>query len=419
MVPRLFTPLLLEYLQTFPVVAVVGSRQVGKSTLVRQPTIGAGRRYVTLDDFGALSVALSDPRGFLSPDGPVTIDEVQMAPVLLREIKRLVDEDRQPGRFLLTGSADLDRCADISSALAGRVGVLRLPPISVAEEHGADGWRAWLAATATGDLDAAFMRRESEPFAMERILSGGYPGSLLARSARTRELWMDSFRTTYLERDLRRISDIGNLAEFSRLMQLSAAATGGLLNQANLARDAGMSAATAGRHLSILEASFLLTRLPPFFANIGKRMVKAPKLFWNDTGLAAHLCGFSSLEVLQADPRMLGRLFETLVMMEVQALLPLAAEPARIFHVRAHDGLEVDGLVAVGTRHLPFEIKASQTVTASDAASLERWIALNPGHGPGIVIHAGSAYLPLSKNVRAISASALFCVASASLPTTP
>jgi predicted AAA+ superfamily ATPase len=342
-------------------------------------------------------------------DGPLTIDEVQMAPVLLREIKRLVDADRRPGRFLLTGSADLDHCADISYVLAGRVGILRLPPIAMAEEHQASGWRAWLDAANVRSLDKSFSRCRAPAFDMGRIVTGGYPGSLLAPSARARSLWLDSFRTTYLERDLRRISDIGNLAEFARLMQLCAAATGGILNQANMARDAGMSPATAGRHLSILESSFLITRLPPYFANIGKRMVKAPKLFWNDTGLAAHLCGFPTPAALRADPRMSGRLFETLVIMEVQSLLPLSDEPAQLFHVRTHDGLEVDGLVALGQRRLPFEIKASQTVTAADAAPIERWLALNPGHGPGTIIHAGSDYLPLTKNVRAVPATALFC----------
>lgn len=138
-------------------------------------------------------------------------------------------------------------------------------------------------------------------------------------------------------------------------------------------------------------------------------MVKAPKLFWNDTGLAAHLCGFTSIESLRANSLMLGRFFETLVMMEVQALLPLSGELARLFHVRTHEGLEVDGLIEIGRRHLPFEIKASQTVTDSDAAPIERWIALNPGHGPGVVIHSGSDFLPLSKNVRAIPISSLFC----------
>jgi len=394
-------------LATFPVVAVVGSRQVGKSTLIRQPVIGRDRRYLTLDDVSLYSVAQEDPKGFLSADMVLSIDEVQLAPGLLREIKVQVDRDREAGRYLLTGSADLDHCADISSVLAGRVGILRLPPITMSEEYQAAGWREWMGTASVKALDRSFVGSRYERLPMERILSGGYPDSLLAATPRQRMLWMDSFRTTYLERDLRRISDIGNLGEFVRLMNLSAAATGSLLNQAHLARDAGMSPATAGRHFSILEASFLITRVPPFFANIGKRMVKAPKLYWNDVGLASHLCGISSVDALRGS-LMLGRLVETLLMMEIQALLPLADEPARLFHVRTHDGLEVDGLLEIGQRHLPLEIKASQTVTASDAAPIERWIALNPKHGPGIVIYLGEEYLTLSANVRAVPAGALF-----------
>jgi predicted AAA+ superfamily ATPase len=394
-------------LATFPVVAVVGSRQVGKSTLIQQPVIGGDRRYLTLDDVSAYSVAQADPKTFLDSDMPLSIDEVQLAPALLREIKLRVDHNRVPGRFLLTGSADLDHCADISSVLAGRVGILRLPPITMSEEHEATGWQEWMDATSVKSLDRAFAGKKYQPLPLERILSGGFPDSLLAPTPRQRMLWMDSFRTTYLERDLRRISDIGNLGEFARLMNLSAAATGSLLNQAHLARDAGMSPATAGRHLSILEASFLITRLPPFFANIGKRMVKAPKLYWNDVGLAAHLCGITSIEALRGGV-MLGRLVETLLMMEIQALLPLVETPVKLFHVRTHDGLEVDGLLEIGQRHLPLEIKASQTVTASDASPIERWIALNPTHGPGVVLYLGDEYLSLSPNVRAVPAWALF-----------
>jgi predicted AAA+ superfamily ATPase len=407
MIKRIFTGLLREMLATFPVVAVVGSRQVGKSTLIQQPAIAEGRRYLTLDDVSVYSVAQADPKTFLESDVPLSIDEVQLAPALLREIKLRVDREREPGRYLLTGSADLDHCADISSVLAGRVGILRLPPITMAEEHEATGWQDWMEATSVKSLDRAFSGKKFQSLPLDRILSGGFPGSLLASTARQRMLWMDSFRTTYLERDLRRISDIGNLGEFARLMNLSAAATGGLLNQAHLARDAGMSPATAGRHLSILEASFLITRLPPFFVNIGKRMVKAPKLYWNDVGLASHLCGISSIDALRTSP-MLGRFVETLLMMEIQALLPLAESPAKLFHVRTHDGLEVDGLVEIGQRHLPVEIKASRTVTASDAASIEKWISLNPTHGPGIILYPGEEYVSLSTNVRAVPASALF-----------
>lgn len=407
MIKRIFTSLLKEMLETFPVVAVVGSRQVGKSTLIQQPEIANGRRYLTLDDVSVYSVAQADPKSFLEGDRPLSIDEVQMAPALLREIKLRVDQKRAPGRFLLTGSADLDHCADISSVLAGRVGILRLPPITISEENEATGWRKWMASTGAKALDTAFAGKRYPSLPLERILSGGYPDSLLAASNRQRLLWMESFKTTYLERDLRRISDIGNLGEFVRLMNLCASSTGGLLNQAHLARDAGMSPATTGRHLSILEASFLITRLPPFFANIGKRMVKAPKLYWNDVGLSAHLCGITSTEALRGS-LMFGRFVETLLMMEIQAMLPLADEPARLFHVRTHEGLEVDGLLEIGQRHLPLEIKASKTVTASDAAPIERWLALNPKHGPGIVLYFGEDYLTLSKNVRAIPVGALF-----------
>jgi predicted AAA+ superfamily ATPase len=407
MIKRIFTPLLEEMLATFPVVAVVGSRQVGKSTLIQQPDITKGRHYLTLDDLSAYSVAQADPKGFLDGEKPLSIDEVQLAPALLREIKLLVDRKRVPGRFLLTGSSDLDHCADISSVLAGRVGILRLPPIAISEQHQAKGWRKWMASTSVKSLDTAFAGMRHPILPMERIVAGGYPDSLLAATDRRRMLWMESFKTTYLERDLRRISDIGNLGEFVRLMNLSAAATGCLLNQAHLARDVGMSPATAGRHLSILEASFLITRLPPFFANIGKRMVKAPKLYWNDVGLAAHLCGITSTEALRKS-MLYGRFVETLIMMEIQALLPLADEPARLFHVRTHDGLEVDGLLEIGQRHLPIEIKASKTVTASDAAAIEKWIGLNPKHGPGIVLHFGEDYVTLSKNVRGVPVGALF-----------
>lgn len=409
MIERFQETLLRELLGIFPVVAVVGPRQVGKTTLVTSKAIGTGRAYLSLDDIGLRSVAQSDPKAFLDRPDAITVDEVQLVPELLREIKRLTDKERKPGRFLLTGSADLDHCADLSAVLAGRVGVLKLPPITLAEETGAGGWREWLACKSTEELDRIFAGRTGTPFDFGRLIRGGFPLSLEARSARERTLWMESFRMTYLERDLRRISDIGNLAEFNLLMQMTAGITGCLLNQASLARDVGMSAATAGRHLSILEASLLIHRLPPYFANVGKRLVKSPKLYWTDTGLCAHLLGINEATDLDSPGGQLrGRLFETFVITEVLALLPLANPSARLFHLRTHDQLEVDGLIEQGPRKLLFEVKASRTVTSADAAPIERWMKLKPEHGPGIVIYAGETYQPLSTNVRAVPASLLF-----------
>lgn len=395
-------------LSSFPVVAVVGPRQVGKSTLVTRAPIAQGRVYLTLDDITTRSLAEEDPRSFLDRPQPLTIDEVQLVPGLLREVKLRIDRQRTAGRYLLTGSADLDHCADLAHVLAGRVGILQLPPICRSEETATQRWRAWLTATDAADLDAAFDGSEAQPFPFQRLLTGGFPLSLYANSDRARALWMESFRMTYLERDLRRISDIGNLADFNRLMQLAAVQTGTLVNQASMARDAGLSPATAGRYLSVLEASLLLRRIPPYFTNIGKRLVKSPKLFWTDTGLCAFLMGLGKLADLEREPHLRGRLFETFVCNEVRALLPFIDEPARLFHLRTHDRLEVDGLVEAGRRTLLFEAKASRTVTAADAAPLEKWMELNPGHGPAVVLYAGSAYQRLSRKVRAIPVSLLF-----------
>lgn len=413
MIARIYESLLKEQLGIFPVVAVVGPRQVGKSTLVTGDSIGAGRRYVTLDELASRGLAERDPGSLLEGNEPITIDEVQLVPGLLREIKLRVDEARIPGRYLLTGSADLNHCAELSSVLAGRVGVLRLPPITQSELCGATGWRNWLEVETTAELDEWFEGRRYPAFDWKRLPTGGFPLSILAQNDRERSLWMQAFQTTYLERDLRRLTDVGNLVDFARLMERSASATGTVLNQAQLARDVGMSPATAGRHLSLLEASLLTSRIPPYFANIGKRMVKSPKFIWQDTGLVAHLLGMTEVQSIRKDSTMAGRLFESFVLAEIQSLLPMVDPAARLFHVRTHDQLEVDGLVQTGRRFLPIEIKAGVSLSADQAKAINRWMDLNPGHGPGILIHAGTNYLRLSRHVRAVPVTALFGTVSA------
>lgn len=402
MIDRLYKNTLLEMLEIFPVVAVIGPRQVGKSTLVQLPEIQAGRRYISLDDLGQRSVAETDPKSFLGGEESLIVDEVQLVPGLLREIKRLVDIRRTPGRFLLTGSADLDHCADISHVLAGRVGLLRLPPLLLTEKRNGNLWKPLFTVESIEELEKQVRNVSVDSFRWEDLLSGGFPLSVESKSTRGRTHWFDSFQTTYLERDLRRVSDISNLADFVRLMKLSAAETGTLLNQAHLARAAGLKPMTAGRYLSVLEASLLIEKIPPFVTNIGKRFVKSPKLYWTDTGLCAFLNGFTHVDQLKESHTYKGRFFESLVMMEMKGLLPLLEEPASLFHLRTHDQLEIDGLLQVGRRQVLIEVKASQTVTAKDAAPIEKWLTLQPKPGFGVVIYAGTEVFRLSSHVLAL-----------------
>jgi predicted AAA+ superfamily ATPase len=401
MIYRVFTTRFLEMLNLFPVVAVIGPRQVGKSTLVLSEEISRGRQYITLDDLTSRTLAEQDPLALLDRTGPITIDEIELVPQLLRGIKQQVDRQRSAGRYLITGSADLNYCADLSHILAGRVGILPLPPITYFEERGPTGVPLWAYLLHRGRVDPMVIQEARiEDFNWNRIVTGGFPLSLLAENESQRVLWMESFRSTYLERDLRRISDIGHLAEFARLMELSAIRTAQVLNQAELARDAGLSPATMGRYLSILEASFLIHRLAPYYENIGKRLVKSPKLYWTDTGLVCHLLGIRASDL--SGHRMKGALFETFATAEIRSLLPLYLPQARLYYLRTHDGLEIDGLVQQGARLIPFEIKAAATVTANDADAIKRWMSLARREEVGLVLYAGTRVELVGRNIWAI-----------------
>lgn len=401
MIYRIYTARLLEMLNSFPVVAVIGPRQVGKSTLVLSKEISRGRQYVTLDDLTSRTFAERDPLALLEQTGRITIDEIQLAPQLLRGIKQQIDRQRSAGRYLITGSADLNYCADLSHTLAGRVGILPLPPITYFEERRGKGVPLWAYLLQKGRIDPIEIQKARvEDFDWTRIVTGGFPLSLTAENESQRVLWMESFRSTYLERDLRRISDIGHLAEFARLMELSAIRTAQVLNQAELARDAGLSPATTGRYLSILEASFLIHRLAPYYENIGKRLVKSPKLYWTDTGLVCHLLGIHASDL--AAHRMKGALFETFAIAEIRSLLSFYLPRARLYYLRTHDRLEIDGLVQQGTCLIPFEIKAAATVIADDGDAIKHWMSLARREGMGLVLYAGRRIELIGRNVWAV-----------------
>ena len=409
MIERIHQKRLLELLDLFPVVAVVGPRQVGKSTLVQHGPQLAGRRYCTLDDFDTLGLAEKDPLTLLGGGGWLTVDEVQRCPSLLRVIKAEVDRDRQPGRFLLTGSADLNLTAHLSRELAGRVGVLPLPPLMWRELEGRldpPVWLSWMDCSRVEDVEADVRQFVPRIPDTDAIFMGGYPLSVTAAQGQARRDWFTAYRFTYLERDVRQITNVGNLADFSRLFQTVAARSSQLLNIAALSRDVGLKASTAGRHLSVLEASFQIQLLAPWFSNLGKRLVKSPKVYWQDTGLLGHLLGVANWPDA-AKQSLDGPLFETFIMMEVAKQIDVFQPDLRLHFIRSHDGLEVDGLLLRGLKQLPFEIKASGTVRMEDAAPLEKYMDLSGVAPFGLVFYRGTDCRRLSRRVLAVPQTAL------------
>jgi len=399
--PRLLEPVVLEALGRFPVVVVTGARQTGKTTLVEGGVVGRGRTYRSLDDYDVLERAMSQPGGLLQDGERLTLDEVQRVPELLHAIKRDVDRSRRKGRFLLTGSANLLMMRRVSETLAGRAVYLALWPMTEAEKRGeadAGPWSSWIEARDAASARPRTARAGAESWPT-RALAGGYPVAALAAPAE-RAQWFDGYVRTYLERDLQEISAISSLADFRRLMKLAALRVGQMLNQTELARDAALSLATAHRYLNILETSYQIVRLPAFATSRTKRLVKTPKLYWTDTGLAAHLAGLGASAQPGDVP---GALLENLVLTQILAWRETVVPRPEVFYWRTHAGAEVDFVIESGRRLLPIEVKASTRVRLADAKGLDAFLEDHPKAAPfGVLLYGGREPLALSERVLAV-----------------
>ncbi|MGH8306550.1 MAG: ATP-binding protein [Steroidobacteraceae bacterium] len=292
--PRLVGTALSERLRVMPAVVVTGARQTGKSTLAEQLVPGA-RRYATLDDLDVLDVARRDPEILVGGPGAVTFDEVQREPELLRAVKRAIDRDRTPGRFLLAGSANLLLMRQVSESLAGRASYLTLWPMTRREQLGlgrCGRWEELLDTPDTGWLERLAGAKDSAEDWRALAVRGGFPTpALQLTTAADRRIWFDGYVRTYLERDLRDLASIGALPDFRRLMRAACLRMGQLVNQTELGRDVALPQPTVHRWLNLLETSYLLVRLPAYAVNRTKRLIKAPKIYWGDTGVALHLTG--------------------------------------------------------------------------------------------------------------------------------
>lgn len=406
---RNIIPLLDEALLDTPVVLVNGARQTGKSTLVRSGMLDdRGARYLTLDDAGVLAAAEADPAGFLSGlEGPIILDEVQRSPGLFPAIKAEVDRERRPGRFLLTGSANVLLLPGLSESLAGRMEILNLWALSQGEIESVE----------EGFIDNAFSgaslfaRVESEGTSklFERLLKGGYPEVLGRQSEARRRAWFGSYVTTILQRDVRDLSNIEGLTELPRLLSLLAARAASLVNYAELSRSASMPQSTLKRYISLLQATFLVQTLPAWSSNLGKRLVRSPKLLICDTGLISNLQGLST-ERLASEPVLAGPLLENFVAMELVKQATWSRTQPRLFHYRTHGGDEVDIVLEDATgRVVGIEVKAAATVGARDFKGLRSLAEAAGEHFQrGIVIYTGGADIPFGKNLHALPVSSLW-----------
>ncbi|HXO40531.1 MAG TPA: ATP-binding protein [Thermoanaerobaculia bacterium] len=396
--PREITPLLQEALGTLPVVVVTGLRQAGKTTLLATDPAFAGRRYLTLDDLTTLEAAERDPEALIAGDEPLTVDEVQRSPGLLLAVKRAVDRRREPGRFLLSGSANLALLGGVSESLAGRALYLTLHPFTRRERLGRTAESPFLVRfLAEPKLPASV---GSEPLSADEILAGGLPPVALGDVA-NRGLWFLGYEQTYLERDLRALSQVADLVAFRNLMRLAALRTGQLLNQSELARDARLPVSTVSRYLGLLEAAFVIVRLGPHLRSRATRLLKSPKIFVSDSGLAAHLVGATDLSP-EADEPMRGALLETYVYQNLAGILDAHLPQARLDYWSLQGRHEVDFVVSQGSRAVAIEVKSAARIGERDLAGLKALKAKTPGVRAGIVAYNGSEVLRLGDDLYAI-----------------
>ncbi len=430
---RNLMPLLQDALSDSPVVLLNGARQTGKTTLVQalaenqseenqareQPL---ARTYLSLDDAGVLSAARSDPAGFLAGfSGPLVIDEVQHAPELFPAIKSAVDKRREPGRFLLTGSANVLLLPRLSESLAGRMEILTLWPLAQTEiENKSENEKPAISRNHSlidllfGDtfsqlLAPGLLPEVPKADLIRRLVAGGYPEPLARVSEARHRAWFGSYLTTILQRDVRDMANIEGLTALPRLLSLLAARSGSLLNLADVSRTSGLAYTTLLRYMTLLEATFLVQLLPSWSANLGHRLVKSPKLLISDTGLAASLLGVTA-ERLAENGTLLGGLLETFVAMELRKAAGWSVEAVQLFHYRTQAGQEVDVLLENGMGQLVgVEVKASATVTSSDFKGL-RGIAEVTGDRfvRGVVLYTGSQVIPFGERLYALPMSALW-----------
>jgi uncharacterized protein len=398
---------LLEALADTPVVLVHGPRQSGKTTLCRQVAETRNYAYLSFDDDLQKAAAQADPVGFVAdlPD-KVILDEVQRVPELFTSLKAAVDNRWAPGRFILTGSANVLLVPRLGDSLAGRMEILRLHPLAQAELHGsADGL---LAALFSGRLSVGKEGARQGLALAERIAAGGYPAALMRHTMKRRTAWYRDYIETLVQRDVRDLARINALDALPRLLQMAAGQTARLLNVTDLAAPFQMSRPTIRDYITLLERVFLLDTLPPWHSNQLSRLIKTPKLHIGDTGLACVLLGMDGV-ALWEDRALYGQMLESFVFQELRRQASWYESPVRFFHFRTKEKVEVDVVMESAGKLVGVEVKASSTVTAGDFRGLKMLqSSVGKRFAVGCVLYDGDSVVRFGEGLYAVPISCLW-----------
>ena len=399
-------PRVVEALTDTPVVMISGPRQAGKTTLVRRIAANHGIRYLTLDDEITRLAAVEDPVGMIRAQDRAVIDEIQRAPQLLLAIKKTIDEDRRPGRFLLTGSANLMTLPAVTDSLAGRMETLSLLPLSQSEMHG--GTANWLDSVFSGRLPEPRMVLTGDEL-VEAVLRGGYPESVSRSTARRRTAWSRQYIDALIQRDVRDLAGVDRLDSLPRFLRALAQVSGQLCNYSQLGGQLLLDHKTAARYVGLFEQMFLLRRIDVYAANRLNRVVKTPKLQFIDSGLLATLLDFSPA-VARQDRSRFGNVLETFVYGELRKHATTADGDYQMLYYRDHDQYEVDVVIEnAGGQLIGVEVKAAASIKSSDLRGLKR-LASTAGDcfKMGVVLYDGEEIMPIGDRLCAVPISTLW-----------
>jgi uncharacterized protein len=405
MIRRHITDQVREALTDTPAVLVNGARQTGKSTLVQSEELGEqNRQYLTFDDSGILAAAKGDPNGFVAGLNPrVTLDEIQHVPELFPVIKAAIDRKRQPGRFLLTGSASVMLLPKLSEFLTGRMEVVTIWPFSQGEIHGK---KETFLDTLFSNHSVVWSGKTTpirQEELLETVLAGGYPLAIARHNASRRNAWFQSYIMSTLQRGIRDLANITDLTAVPRLLSVVAARAGGLLNFADLSRTVGLPQTTLKRYFALLESTFLVQLLRPWATNLGQRVIQTPKVYLNDTGLLSYLLGIT-VDRIKTEGTLAGAALENFVFMELRKQSTWSSIQPEIFYWRTASGQEVDLVLEDRAGKLAgIEVKASATLSGKDVRGMQ---ALAGAAGKkwlrGVVLYTGTEVVPFANNLHGI-----------------